>query len=176
MGGARGSSESAAEEAVTQMSRRAVSQPDNPVPRVGRLNWGNARICSASEHDDYETGTWNVEWATPRSKRSAAILDRIGRHSPEIVCLTEADAGLLQDGHTIGACPDYGYGTSGDHRKVLLWSKEPWNCLDDIGDDKMPPGRYVSGVTRTSLGEVTVVGLCIPWSGIAGRCEIQRGT
>ena len=29
----------------------------------------------------------------------------------------------------------------------------------------MPPGRFVSGVTRTSLGDLTVIGVCIPWSG-----------
>lgn len=28
----------------------------------------------------------------------------------------------------------------------------------------MPPGRFVSSVTQTSLGEVTVVGVCIPWA------------
>ena len=28
----------------------------------------------------------------------------------------------------------------------------------------MPPGRFVSGVTQTSVGDVTVVGICIPWS------------
>lgn len=43
---------------------------------------------------------WNVEWATPRSRRSAEILGRIQMHSPEIVCLTESDIGLTaKDGH-----------------------------------------------------------------------------
>ena len=27
----------------------------------------------------------------------------------------------------------------------------------------MPPGRFVTGVTETSLGEVTVIGVCVPW-------------
>ena len=108
---------------------------------------------------------WNVEWATPRSKRYVEILNRIDRHSPEIVCLTETHAGLLRGGHAICSRPDYGYGIQEGRRKVLLWSREPWEHVDDIGDDRMPPGRFISGVTRTSVGEVTVVGLCIPWSG-----------
>ena len=41
---------------------------------------------------------WNVEWATPRTKRSVEILDRISRHAPEIVCLTETHHRLLRDG------------------------------------------------------------------------------
>ena len=36
----------------------------------------------------------------------------------------------------------------------------------------MPPGRFVSGVTRMSVGEVTVIGICIPWSG--SRTEARR--
>ena len=108
---------------------------------------------------------WNVEWATPRSKWYVEILNRITRHSPEIVCLTETHPGLLQGGHGISARPDCGYGIREDRRKVLLWSREPWEHVDDVGDDRLPPGRFVSGVTRTSQGEVTVVGLCIPWSG-----------
>ena len=40
---------------------------------------------------------WNVRWATPRSKHSVEILNRIDRHSPEIVCLTETHSELLQD-------------------------------------------------------------------------------
>ena len=108
---------------------------------------------------------WNVNWATPRSRRSPEILDRIHHHSPEIVCLTETHAGLLQGGHAICAGPDYGYGVQKTRRKVLLWSREPWEHVDEIGDDRLPPGRFISGVTRTSLGELAVVGVCIPWSG-----------
>ena len=105
---------------------------------------------------------WNVEWANTRWC-THEILNRINRHSPEIVCLTETHSGLLQDGHRACARPDYGSGIQESRRKVLLWSRGPWEHVDDIGDDRMPPGRFISGVTRTSVGEVAVVGLCIPW-------------
>ena len=36
----------------------------------------------------------------------------------------------------------------------------------------MPPGRFVSGVTQTSVGELTVIGICIPWFG--SRTEAKR--
>ena len=116
---------------------------------------------------------WNVEWATPRSSRRAEILRRIQRHDPEIVCLTETHTELLsQDGHTICSQPDYGYPIKGGRRKVMLWSREPWEQVDDVGIDSMPPGRFVSGVTQTSVGEIMVLGICIPWFG--SRTEARR--
>ena len=36
--------------------------------------------------------------------------------------------------------------------------------MDAVGHEALPPGRFVSGVIQTSVGEVTVIGVCIPWS------------
>ena len=117
--------------------------------------------------------TWNVEWATPSSPRTSEISRRIGQLAPEVVCLTETHLRLLpQDGHSICSRPDYGYTIKEDRRKVMLWSREPWEQIDDVGINSMPPGRFVSGVTHTSLGAVTVVGVCIPWFG--SRTEARR--
>ena len=118
---------------------------------------------------------WNVEWAKPRGwKIRPEILRRIGRHSPEIICLTEAHRGFPADGgHAISSQEYYGYTITEGKRKVLLWSKEPWKQIDDLGSEFLPPGRFVSGTTNTSLGEVTVVGVCIPWPG--SRTEKCRG-
>ena len=118
--------------------------------------------------------TWNVEWATPRSQRASEILSRIRGRAPEVVCLTETHDELLsREGYAACSRPDYGYPLRGHRRKVMLWSREPWGQVDDVGIDSMPPGRFVSGVTRTSLGPVTVIGVCIPWSG--SRTEARRG-
>ena len=117
---------------------------------------------------------WNVQWATPRSRRSGEILRRIDLPSPEVVCLTETDDRLLsRGGHTISSRPDYGYPITKGRRKNVLWSREPWERVDDLGIESMPPGRFVSGVTQTSLGAVTVIGICIPWFGC--RTEARRG-
>lgn len=117
---------------------------------------------------------WNVQYATPRSWRTPEILSRIDRREPEIVCLTEThDELLARGGYAICSREDYGYGVQKYRRKVLLWSREPWEQVDDLGMDSMPPGRFVSGVTQTSVGEVAVVGICIPWSG--SRAEARRG-
>lgn len=118
---------------------------------------------------------WNVEWATPRSGRTPEILRRISQLDPEIVCLTETHLGLLaQDGHVICSGEDYGYPIKEGRRKVVLWSREPWAEVDDVGIDTLPPGRFVSGVTQTSLGPVRVTGICIPWFG--SRTEARRNS
>ena len=108
---------------------------------------------------------WNVEWATPKSRRTPEILKRIEQHKPEVICLTETLLDLLpQEGHVITSQPDYGYPIKKKRRKVLLWSKAPWKRSKDDGSKDLPPGRFVSGVTRTSIGDVAIIGVCIPWA------------
>ena len=106
---------------------------------------------------------WNVEWATSRAPRSAEILKRINTHRPEVVCLTET-SDLLSDGHVILPHRDYGYRTSRGY-KVLLWSAKPWRSVDSLGSKLLPPGRFVAGITQTSIGDLAVIGICIPWFG-----------
>ena len=119
--------------------------------------------------------TWNLQWAAPTSRRTGELLRRIEQHAPEVVCLTETHKALMsQRGHTICAQSDYGYAMKEGRRKVVLWSREPWREVDCLGVASLPPGRFVAGVTRTSIGEVTVVGVGIPWFG--SRTEAYRGS
>ena len=112
---------------------------------------------------------WNVEWAAPKWK-AAELQHRIDQHVAYIICLTETDTerlALPQGGHSICAQGDWGQplrkGQEG-RRKVLLWSREPWDSVDDVGHPSLPPGRFVSGVTQTDIGNVMVIGVCIPYS------------
>ena len=112
---------------------------------------------------------WNVEWAAPKWKADE-LRRRISQQGADVICLTETDTSrfaLPKHGHSICAGDDWGQplrkGQDG-RRKVLLWSREPWDAVDDVGHASLPPGRFVSGVTRTNVGEVTVIGVCIPWS------------
>ena len=118
---------------------------------------------------------WNLQWATPKSARTPEILSRIDRHDPQLICLTESHVGLVPWGHAISSQPDYGYPIKQGRRKVLLWSRQPWEHVDDLGEELMPPGRFVSGTTQTSVGEVTLIGVCIPWSGSRTGTRFHTG-
>lgn len=114
-------------------------------------------------------GTWNVQWATPRSKRAPLVADMLAAPDCDILCVTEGDAGILpKGGHVIDAGSDWGYPlpkASPGRRKVLLWSRWPWTPVFDALQDALPGGRLVVGVTETPVGKVTVVGVCVPWGG-----------
>ncbi len=32
--------------------------------------------------------------------------------------------------------------------RILLWGRSPWRAVDHVGDEALPGGRYVSGVTQ----------------------------
>lgn len=112
-------------------------------------------------------GTWNVEWAS--SPRRPLLTEVLAAPDCDILAVTEGDAGILaKAGHVIDAGTDWGYPlpkASPGRRKVLLWSRRPWTPVFDALQDALPGGRLVAGMTETPVGEVTVVGVCIPWGG-----------
>lgn len=111
---------------------------------------------------------WNVEWATPSSGKGIEILRRVREHDPEVICLTEAPVNLMdrydEPGHLIHSQRELGHAVKPERRKVMLWSKHPWRDVADVGSHELPPGRFVFGTTETSLGDVAVMGICIPWA------------
>jgi endonuclease/exonuclease/phosphatase family metal-dependent hydrolase len=109
--------------------------------------------------------TFNCEWRPSASQDASVIREQLLALRPDIICLTEAYRDFFRDlGHVIEADADYGYPMLAGRRKVLLWSREPWRHVDSIGDPGLPPGRFVAGTTATALGDVSVAGVCIPWS------------
>lgn len=108
--------------------------------------------------------TWNYEWRLPGSADALLIRERLDQIQADIVCLTEASAALLEgEGHIIESAADYGYPIVEGRRKVLLWSRHPWEQADRVGHADLPPGRFVSGRTMTPAGLIDVIGVCIPW-------------
>lgn len=105
------------------------------------------------------TLTWNLQWASPGSRRAEALRERIRQVHPDVVCCTEVIQPFAPSCYAIESDPDYGYARTGDRRKVVLWSRTPWLEVDPIGDSGLPSGRFVSGVTQG----IRFVGVCIPW-------------
>jgi endonuclease/exonuclease/phosphatase family metal-dependent hydrolase len=107
---------------------------------------------------------WNTAWAPARSRRGEIMREQILAQDPDLVCLTEAVTDSTFAGwHAAESHADYGYRAPANRRKVILWSKAPWQCVDSVGDPALPSGRYVSASTITSLGPLLVIGVCIPW-------------
>ncbi|MFN0263048.1 endonuclease/exonuclease/phosphatase family protein [Tepidamorphus sp. 3E244] len=116
---------------------------------------------------------WNIEWAAARSRRLKVIRDTLAEAVPEIICLCEGHASDWNaEGHLIEAAADYGYPVKADRRKVMLWSRNPWQSVDARGSDDLPPGRFVSGISDTTIGPIRVLGLCVPWS----HAHVSTGT
>ena len=100
---------------------------------------------------------WNSDWATPSSKRGKFFIDKF---DSDIICLAEGYKDLLpKDGYIISSNEDYGYKTKKGRRKVILWSKNEWTDIDQLGSKDIPSGRFISGVTSG----IRIIGLCIPW-------------
>ena len=100
---------------------------------------------------------WNSDWATPSSMRGKFFIDKF---DSDIICLTEGYENLLpKDGYIISSHEDYGYKTKKGRKKVILWSKNKWTEVNQIGSKEIPTGRFISGVT----GGIRIIGICIPW-------------
>ncbi len=66
---------------------------------------------------------------------------------------------MPKEGYIISPNEDYGYKTKKGRRKVILWSKNKWTEVDQIGSKKIPSGRFISGITNG----IKIIGICIPW-------------
>lgn len=109
--------------------------------------------------------TWNLEWAVPGTKVEKRILPILESLEADVLVLTEASIETVpRFGHVVSSTESWGYPPRHQSfRKVLMWSKEPWECVRSRGPGSMPPGRFVSGKTMTDLGLIEIVGVCIPW-------------
>lgn len=67
----------------------------------------------------FTIGTWNAEWATPRTEAGPRILEIIRKIDPDIFVLTEGCADLLPpSGHVIDGGTNWGYELRDDrHRR-----------------------------------------------------------
>jgi endonuclease/exonuclease/phosphatase family metal-dependent hydrolase len=109
--------------------------------------------------------TWNLEWSIPGTGRDDRIRGVLEHLEVEVLVLTEASTETVPpDGYVVSAHGDWGYNPKIDsHRKVFMWSRQPWTQVDTVGSDEMPAGRFVAATTQTSIGSIEVIGVCIPW-------------
>lgn len=117
---------------------------------------------------------WNLERKRPHTPTGSAGVARIASEQPHIVVATEARVAHFESlgGHEVASQPPAGERFAPDERKLVMWSREPWRDIDQIGDPNLPAGRFVAATTATPLGDVRVIGICIPWH----MCDVNLGT
>ena len=110
---------------------------------------------------------WNTQADKLRtgSDRFKRVRDRIAQYEPDIICLTEAYAGLMPTGGaTVMSRPgNKGWQAPGGKRKVALWSRFGWRHVDDYGSSEMENGRFIRACPVVDGEEWTIIGVCIPW-------------
>ena len=107
--------------------------------------------------------TWNLERKKINSPYGKIAIDHLFEQSPDVMAISETWTDFpTHNGFTIHAQHPKGHHAA-DERKILIWSKNPWTEVDDLGDKGLPIGRFISGVTKTPIGEIRVIGVCIPY-------------
>ena len=107
--------------------------------------------------------TWNLERKKVSSPYGKMAIDHLFEQSPDVMAVSETRTDFpTNNGFTVFAQHPNGHHAANE-RKILIWSKNPWSEVDNLGDKALPIGRFISGVTKTPIGEVRVVGVCIPY-------------
>lgn len=146
-----------------------IADREADAPKLRRAHWlvlGPPIVSRRSgvSGPTVSIATWNIEWKKSYSVEAAVMRERLLACDPEIVCVTEGYTNFFNGaGHLIEADANYGYPLIPGRRKVMLWSRRPWSDVDGIGYPRMPTGRFIAGRTDTSMGELTFIGVCIPW-------------
>ena len=113
--------------------------------------------------DPVRVATWNVKFASSRSREFRNIRERIAEIDADILVLTETTADLVPEGGYVArGGPDWGYKDKPGRRKVLLWSR--WPITDVSNEIYVPGGRHVSATVKAPIGPVRVHAVCVPWS------------
>ena len=108
--------------------------------------------------------TWNVEWATPRTKAGKRIQQIIKQLDADIFVLTEGCKELMPEGFVFDGGIDWGYESDDKQiRKVLLWSRYP--LIDPFQGEgfQLPEGRFIAATVQHPVGDIRIYGVCIPW-------------
>lgn len=108
--------------------------------------------------------TWNLERKNPQSGLGATAVAHLRSLDPDVMVLTETRTTFeVGEGHALWAGKPAGDWFNQDERKVLIWSKQPWTATAVSSSVDIDQARYVTASTETPIGEVTVLGVCIPW-------------
>ena len=108
--------------------------------------------------------TWNLERKKPTNPRGVEALDHVFGLDADVMVLTEARTSIpMRGGHARWCEPPLGTRFGADERKIVMWSKQPWTSIDRVGVQGLDDTRFIAASTQTPIGELRVLGICIPW-------------
>jgi endonuclease/exonuclease/phosphatase family metal-dependent hydrolase len=106
---------------------------------------------------------WNAQadQQTQWNGRSTQIKMRLHQFDADVICLTEAYPSNFPDDRYLiqSKVSGWGWPEAKGARKVNLWSRSPWACIDTLGSVDLPEGRYISACTQG----VRFIGVGIPY-------------
>lgn len=114
---------------------------------------------------------WNLDWLNLTSPRNADVACFLQDLRFDVLILSETLSRNNLGCHIADGGDHWGYRSKPGRRKIAILSKNEWR---DVWIEKsLRPllGRYVSGTTSTSLGDLRVIGACIPWD----MCHVSTG-
>ncbi len=132
------------------------------------------QLCNSS---GVRVATWNLQWASPRGARHAAIRQQLEGVAADVVVATEcfrSDWAVCP--HVVDAGHDWGYPIVEGQRKVVAWSRTPWADARTV-DHGATQGRLVMARTPVDGVDVHVIAVCIPWAAAhvsTGRRDRKR--
>lgn len=106
---------------------------------------------------------WNIEWARPDTSVGSRVASFLKPLETDIICLCETSVDFLSQSHNaLLAEEDFGYVAPSWKRKLTLWSATPWqDTVTHLAGG--PAGRFAAGTVSTDLGDLRVIGVCVPW-------------
>jgi hypothetical protein len=108
--------------------------------------------------------SWNLERKRPDSLRGAEAIDHLFGQNADVMALSEVRTSIpTRGGHAEFCEPPRGSTFAENERKIMIWSREPWVDIDRFGGDGLDQTRFISGTTATPVGDVRMIGVCIPW-------------
>lgn len=119
--------------------------------------------------------TWNVGWTSSGSRHFAKSRALIEEMRADLLVLTETTLSMVPaGGYLVKGGPDWGYETTPERRKVMLWSR--WPVTDISNEIVEPGGRHVSATVEAPIGNLRFHAVCVPWSQahVSGGRENRR--
>ncbi|AXV10093.1 hypothetical protein DVS28_b0323 (plasmid) [Euzebya pacifica] len=108
--------------------------------------------------------TWNLQWAAPRSWRTAVIADRIRSEAADVAVLTEARIDVARSLFDHVAHPGpHPASRQPNGSKVVIASNHPMRVVDLLGSPHLPERNFAAVDVDLPDRTLRVIGVVVRW-------------